>query len=102
MQTVSKQIETAAITAYCALRAKGTTHAHAARCTQVPLSTAARTPKARAMRSTAGLAEVAVYAQFNPVPFVTVEENYAVLTQMQVLARYAQHARDLQIARSMY
>jgi len=96
MQSVNKQIETNAIATYCALRNHGTTHAHAARATVVPLSSAARSSNARALRARTaqGLAELVVQQAFVPLPFINGTTNHLELLYSRTLARNAQAARE--------
>lgn len=97
MQTVAKQLVTNAIATYCTLRAKGTTHAHAARATALHLhngsaATVARKRAAR-MRSAAGLAELAAAAQIPTyIPFVSADT----LQEYTLSVRTAVRAHTLQ------
>jgi hypothetical protein len=103
MQTPAKALVTNAIATYCAMRAKGTTHAHAARATALPLhngsaTTKARLRAARNMQSTAGLAELAAAALIpTHAPFVSAASIQAHTLLVRTYVRAAQIARELQL-----
>jgi len=102
MQTPAKALVSNAIATYCTLRAKGTTHAHAARATALPLqngsaATVAR-KRARTMRTVAGLCELAAAAQIpQVVPFVSSASILAYTLQVRTTVRAMQVARELQL-----
>ena len=100
MQTPQKALVTNAIATYCTMRAKGTTHAHAARATALPLQngTAAMVARKRAARArtTAGLCELAAAAQIpTHAPFVSADSIHAYTLLVRTYVRAATVQREL-------